>query len=270
MSLSSLRKAEFSLGLFAAGLVLASALASTSSSEAATIIVQDTFTRTGPLVGSNTDTGQTWVGSAPGYAANGSELAANGSTPTFVEIEGLTFLPNSTYTLSAAIVINSGSVLSDQWLGIGFSRPSSSNATDDTNGFILRRQDSTVSTRVTSSSSTQHAHSGISTQPTKLATILDIGATLADTLISFEVNDTPVRTDEPADVTGIHGIFLANVTPFLGTAAVGSYDNVELRVTTVPEPCSAALVGLLTLGGSLLFRGLPRSAKKSIPGGTRL
>ncbi len=213
------------------------------------LVVNDTFTRSGALIGSVTDTGQTWTGVAPTSNANGSQLAVVGSSPSFATISGLTFLPDATYRLQVDVNITSGG---SQWLGIGFSRPTSSNAADDTNGFILRRSNPEIETRVTASSATKVAHAVANTFPDTLEVFLETGPTLSSSMLSWFLNGSPLRIDEAVDVTGIDGIFLANVSPFFGSPVSGTYDNLELWVQTqvVPEPNTAAIFvfGTVALG----------------------
>lgn len=222
------------------------------------IIVHDTFTRTGALIGSTADSGQSWTGTAPTSNANGSKLAVTGTSGSFATISGLTFQPNSIYNLSVEVSLTAGG---NEWLGIGFSRPTSLNATSNTNGFFLRRHNPQVETRVTGSSSTAQSFAVANTFPSKLEVILVTGATLSDSLLSWELNDSALRTDEPVNVTGINGIFLANVTPFIGPAVVGTYDDLLLTVEPVPEPGTATL---LALGAAALVGYRQRNRRRRL------
>lgn len=204
-----------------------------------TTIVSDTFTRTGALIGSVADSGQTWGGASTGNA-NGTQLAVVGSSGGFAYIDGIVFAPESVYRLTVDVSISSGG---NEWLGMGFGRPTSSNAVDDTNGFMFRRDNPEVGTRIASSSSTQIEYAVADDVPDQMQVVLTTGATLADSSLTWNLDGVPLRSGEPVDVTGIDRIFLGNVSPFFGSPVSGTYDNLTLTVEPVPEPASLAVVG---------------------------
>lgn len=89
------------------------------------VIVQDTFTRTGALLGSTADSGQTWTGTSA-FSTTGTAYQVDGSSSSFATISGLSFDINSCYILSVQVEIFFP--FSDGWMGLGFSSPTSTDA----------------------------------------------------------------------------------------------------------------------------------------------
>jgi hypothetical protein len=212
-----------------------------ASQAAGTIIIEDNFDRTGLLVGSLADSGQTWTGTST-FENNGAEYQVDGSSSSYADIGGLTFETSSSYCLTVDITIYDP--FSDGWLGFGFSSPTSTDAFTDTVGTFIRLDDPEVRTYVNGGSLEQIDVVTDNFSDT-LTIFLDTGATLATSTLSWEINGDPVRTGISVDATGIDGIFLAHDT--VDDMSRSVFDRLQL-LGPVPEPSSALLLVLAGVG----------------------
>ena len=204
------------------------------------VIIEDNFTRTGALVGSNADTGQTWTGSST-FLTTGTAYQVNGSAPSFARIGGITFDPSSTYCLE--VDVNMFFPFSDGRLGLGFSSSTSTDPFTDTIGTFLRREDPVVETYTVGAAGNIN-YPATDPFPDQLTIVLDTGATLASSTLTWQLNGSTIRT-ESVDATGIDGIFLASDATDVQLR--GEFDR--LRLTgPIPEPSTAMLLALAALG----------------------
>lgn len=205
------------------------------------LIVQDTFTRTGPLLGSTADSGQTWTGSSA-FFTTGSAYQVDGSSTSFATISGLSFDINSCYILSVNVEIFFP--ISDGWMGLGFSSPTSTDSFTDTVGAFIRPDDPEIRTYV---------NDGLDEQidpftdpfPHNMTIILTTGPTLASSTLDWLVGGTPIRSGEPVDATGIDGIFLSH--DIVDNLQRAEFDDLRL-IGPIPEPTASLLLGLSALG----------------------
>ncbi|MEM8944981.1 MAG: hypothetical protein AAGD11_07325 [Planctomycetota bacterium] len=210
-----------------------------------TLIIEDTFSRTGPLVGSLADTGQTWTGSSA-FVTNGAELnVINNTGPS---IGGLAFLPNQTYELSMDLTVSSGG---NGWIAFGYTDTSQSNAFDANRGAVLHRQVAEIQTFAAGNTGAQSL-SVTSSFPKSLAIALETGASLATSTLTFKVDGSAVSS-RPADVSSIDGVFIQ------ANGATGTVDN--FRLSVVPEPSSFALISLVAVR-ILAGHRVPRAAMR--------
>ena len=224
-------------------LLLASPFASGAGSA---LIVQDTFTRTGALLGSTADSGQTWTGTSA-FVTTGTADQVDGSSTSFATINGLSLDINSCYILSVNVEIFFP--ISDGWMGFGFKSASSTDAFTGTVGTFIRPDDPEISTYVSGSSGAM-TDPFIDPFPHNMTIILTTGATLADSTLDWLVGGTPIRSGEPVDANGIDGIFL--VYDIVDNLQRAEFDDLRL-LGPVPEPSTALLLGLMGIG-SLLRR----------------
>lgn len=222
----------------------------------ATIILQDSFTRSGALNGSAPDIGTgTWsvtsnVNSASLVTGDTTNLTTNGSAAVLTDPHSGTsgdnvyayynigsLLANATYTLSADVNISSGS-----WIALGFT-----NGTTDaqTNGYaweLLKPANAYQSFGGVGTTNSLNSNTFGSTVTTlKLVLTTDSNGYAA--LAKYYINTAQLPlTYTFAAGTTLNGIF------FQGRDTTGStLDNVTLDA--VPEPGSISLM----LMGSILF-----------------
>lgn len=217
----------------------------------ASVIIYDDFENSGGTSYSLNSTladvnyGTTWTSSAnlSGGTINVAVNPTGYLTPTQTDeiafIDGLTLNPNTIYSLSMDVNVVSGGA---NWFGFGFRTGSFSNLVSGTVGSMLQRGNGDLRSFNTNSGSPQTTAqpSGPSNLEIQLAT----GATLGSSNLSWYFNGTQVGTNQAVNASSIDGVFLHTFQD-----AGGSIDNYTLE--TIPEPSSAALLGL---GGLLLFR----------------
>ena len=226
------------------GIAALSLIAAGGNATAATItLIEDSFSRLGTLTGSSADTGQTWSSSgSSSWGVTGAEVDV--SAETNARIDGLTLLPNSEYVLTVDINMTSAG---DDALGFGFSAGPLTPQISSTPLQLLHTGINptffqlSVRWRLG-----QNASGGITDSPMAsnepfprtMELRLITGATLANSEFSFGGPGftSPVRS---MDASTIDGIFLRS----WGTGR-GSFDNLRLTRTAVPEPSSALLLGL--------------------------
>lgn len=207
------------------------------------IIVEDNFDRTGPLVGSNADTGQTWTGSGA-FVTTGTVYQVDGSTTSFAKIDGLVFAPNATYCLSVDMTIFLP--ISDGWVGVGFSSGASDIATGTVGAFQMAQVPEVRSHPFNlTSPQIDPVSAGAFSVSHNLEVILDTGATLASSTLTWRVDGSPVRSGVAVDATGLDEIFLAHAST--DGAFRGQFDRLQLRAT-IPEPSAVLLLGLSAVG----------------------
>lgn len=193
-------------------------------------ILLDTFSRTGPLVGSTADTGQVWTG--PGaFSTDGQELVVNSNNGP--RIGGMTFLPNKTYELCLDVNVESGG---QGWIAFGFTDTSVANAFDASPAAMHHRADPEIELFGSSSQQTIPAPGPF---PKRLSVVLSTGPSLANSTVSFLENNTPIGVAVATDASAIDGVFIQ------ANGGLGRVDNFML--TCVPEPSSAA-AALVALG----------------------
>ena len=231
------------LGPGLAGLILLGTFPGNTNA-AGLVIVEDNFDRLGPLVGSNADSGQTWNGSGP-FVTTGTVYQVDGSTTSFASIDGLSFLPSSTYCLSVDMTIFLP--ISDGWVGLGFKSTGATSVSTGTVGTFQMEQTPEVRSHPLNLTLPQidPVSAGATSVSHNLEIILQTGATLASSTLTWEVDNVPVRSSVPVDATGIDGIFLAHESS--ASLFRGQFDRLRL-LGPIPEPSSALLLSLAGVG----------------------
>ncbi|MGJ8726365.1 MAG: choice-of-anchor D domain-containing protein [Roseibacillus sp.] len=190
----------------------------------ATTVIEDTFSRTGALNNSTTDSGQTWIGS--GWTTNGSEVSISGGTAS--RIGSLTLATNTHYVLSMDVnVMTGGTNGSQDWIGFGFTT-SSGNVASSSRGFMLHRRTAQVQFF---SSGTNGAQSAPSTSPfpNSMEIHLTTGANLANSTLSYKLNGVVVGNSVTTDASPVDSVFVGNISNSTGTV-----DNFVLTANPIP------------------------------------
>ena len=214
---------------------LASALI-VSSAHSATLI-QDFFSRSGNLAGSNAvpTTSGPWGGGGYTTDGNSAVVALNPSAGGYCFQTIGPLQPSSSYVLSVYMENTGGG---DEWLGMGFGG-------NVGNGY-------SVLIRGTGDAVAFEGGAGLPTIPpvagvTKgfFSIKLDTGASLNTSTISYfrDGGSTQIGTTHLVDASSIDRVFIqdiANVT--------GIYDNFFLTGPAVPEPSSLLLLSIAGLG----------------------
>jgi len=198
----------------------------------ATVIINDTFTRSGALQGSTTDTGQTWSHPGLSFTTDGSTMQLVGSQTA--NISGLTFQPNSIYKLSMDVSLDNGS---NYWIGLGYG-VQHVNST----GFMILEQGNAglFPTNLTGKQTILLADTDLQNFEITLQT----GASLSSSTTSWKIDGATVGSAQSVDASGLSGVFVQ----LSGTGLEGTVDNYKLTHTAVPEPSSTLLIGIGGLG----------------------
>ncbi len=196
----------------------------------ASIIIDDTFTRTSDFLTSAADTGQTW--SPTDWSTNGSELDIVSNS--FTRIGGLTFTPNTLYVLRMDVSVTTAN---SDWIGFGFSS-GTGNAASGSRGFMLHRGTPAVQFFSQGTSGAGSAPSN-ATGPKHLEINLVTGATLTNSLLTYKLNGDIVGDGITTDATSLSSVFIQS----LGSAT-GSVDNFSLSKINIAQPGLAQLAYL--------------------------
>lgn len=199
----------------------------------AQVIFNDTFSRTGPVVGSTADTGQIWSGTGA-FATNGSELLVDSNNAPRV---GISFAPNTTYELSLDITIDSG-----DWIAFGYTDIAPVNSwVANTGAMAMAGSSSTILQVFDNGMPAVQQFNVSSVFPKTLSIVLDTGATLTNSTLSYKVNGVPIGGTFSTDASSADGIFIQ-----AHNSGRGPVDN--FRLTAVPEPGSGTYLSLLMVG----------------------
>ena len=221
-------------------LLTATIVAAIPSQQAtAATIINDTFSRTGPLDGSFADTGQQW--SATGWSTAAGAIRGSGelqvTSQETARLDGLSLQPNSTYRLEVELTVTSGGF---SWIGFGFKTPSHLDINTGTIGSMLHRHNPEVQMFVSGSGSQQTVPVAPSF-PKTLSIDLETGNTISNSELSWRVNGSEVGARRTIDASAVDGVFITNSGP----NALGTITNLSVTSTpTIPEPSSLVLLGL--------------------------
>ncbi len=208
----------------------------TIAASATTIIIEDTFTRTGDVDGSLTDTGQTWNSPSGTQFTDGSTLQTSSYHTS--NITGITFATNCTYKLSMDVALNNSS---NFWVALGYG----TQHINSTGMMIHEQGNAGLFTQNVSGKQSI----GLSENNLKNFEItLQTGATLSNSIASWKIDGVTVGSSRAVNASGISGVFVQSS----GSGLRGTVDNFKLTHDCVPEPSSTLLLGL---GGlSLILR----------------
>jgi len=205
----------------------------------AAVIIEDTFSRTGSIGGSNTDTGQTWINPHPLQVTDGTSYQAIGGA-SVSSISGITFLTNGTYKLSMDVSLDTPN---NFWIGLGYGVQHT-----NSKAFMIHEQGNAGLFNENLSSKQTITLADTNTKNFEITLLT--GATLSSSTASWKIDGTSVGSAQSIDASGLNGVFVQ----ISGSGLEGTVDNFKL--THVPEPSSTLLLGLGGLGLILRRRRL--------------
>lgn len=219
--------------------VFALALFISSAHSATVTLIQDEFTRSGPLAGSYAaPIGGVWSGGGNAYSTNGTQVVVAPSTSGGYYYQSISLQLNSTYQLIVAI--DNTTKASQDWMGFGFG---GNVGTGDS--ILLRGNGDAVAFETAGTYATLPGPTsdlfviqlvtGVTDLTNSSVTYFRFGVGSGGSLIG--------AASHPTDATNFNRVFIQDIANVTGT-----YDNFILTVDTVPEPSSLLLLGVAGLG----------------------